>query len=248
MRLALTTLALGTLVAAVPAQAQWAALTPASISNNGGEYWDNQSSDGRTCNIGYVLTGGASTSCGAQRPTGWLPYTGPAMAEYHTSRMGFPLFTENLSGMTIRLYGDIAGQNTEWGIFNAANRSAAGRVNLNAAYGATVGVRTGVDLGLDPSWSSWGFYIRDTHNTYHYSDVDQQFAFFRNASGEFALGMEDIYVGSSFNKGDRDYNDVLVTFSFAGGSTQVPEPGTFALAGLGLVGLIGAARRRRLNA
>ena len=56
---------------AAPAQAQWVGFT---ADNNGAEYWDNTSSDGTSCNVGFVVTGVAGssvpTSCDAQRAPG----------------------------------------------------------------------------------------------------------------------------------------------------------------------------------
>lgn len=71
------------------------------------------------------------------------------------------------------------------------------------------------------------------------SETTSRWALFYTADqGTTFIGFEDNVAG------DSDYNDLVISVRFLGGS-RVPEPASMALLGLGLVGLAGAARRRR---
>jgi hypothetical protein len=62
-------------------------------------------------------------------------------------------------------------------------------------------------------------------------------------NNEFVMAWEDL----PFSSWDYDYNDFVVMVESVNGVVPVPEPGTLALFGMGLMGL-GLVRRRRITA
>ena len=100
---------------------------------------------------------------------------------------------------------------------------------------------------------AYGFYI-GVGGTYYYMDSasnsadqnQQHFAIFRPLVGDsyansFFIGAEDLPIGS----GDKDFQDMIVRVSPAGGSGHVPLPPSALLLGSGLLGLLALGRRRR---
>jgi hypothetical protein len=70
-----------------------------------------------------------------------------------------------------------------------------------------------------------------------------QYALFRRVGTNYTqyfMGVEDILLSERAN--DRDYNDYVVTFTLP---TQVPEPSTLMMLGLGLAAIVLRARARQ---
>ena len=86
-------------------EAQW------QDASSGG-YWNNSSSDGTNCNIGYILRN-TEGSCGNQKPAGWLSSSGEligADAKVLQSGAGAPLrFYFGAGTWEIELLGRVAG-------------------------------------------------------------------------------------------------------------------------------------------
>ena len=194
-RLVLASAALIMPSAAASAQS-WSTYTP---NNNGAEFWDNQSTDGNYCNIGYVLNGTAGTknkTCANQRPSNWLPYTGDKPTYYLNNGSGkAQAFTFAAGTYTFSLLpgakfgGDIAGENTAWGYYTDAN-DASTRVNLGATSSElnTVGSTTVAFTDV------WGLWVQLVDGSYAYSGVagDKQFAL-------FAFDNAGTFTGSTLN-------------------------------------------------
>ncbi len=201
-----------------------------SAGNDGGEYWDNRSSDGNGyANIGYYLT-----------------KTGDYVSRADYEHPGNIKYLANIDGTAVSSWGltyasaeklslkfewaGYAGVN-EFGWFAMGNKSAlhtifAGADSAGASYTLTMPVGT-----------AYGFYFKSNGNTWYTDGNGDHFALFQADSGTYWLGMEDLPLAAS----DKDYNDMIVKIS----SSPVPEPGTILLLGFGLIGAAGIRRKLR---
>jgi hypothetical protein len=156
---------------------------------------------------------------------------------------------ESWSGIGVNsiIVEELAGyrDNTTFGWYDTTNTANSGQIFSGAAG-------PGANLNLDFSaLTNFGFYInpngsiadrmytqneRNTHNDY-------QVAIFKieESPNQYILGWEDLDLNGSTG-GDRDYQDMIVRVSIR--PATVPEPGTLALLGIGLLIVVALSRPR----
>ncbi len=242
-----------TIVVSSAQSGQWVTWT--SAGNNGGEFWDNRSSDGVNCNIGHVLTG-AATAAGCNNEIGVLPLSpipGPmpflAANAVGSAAVGDFYFLPGTPHHSVQLMVEVAGfaNGNQLGVYFLNNAATAieaqnvlflGPASAPAATSFTAGRPFGFYLVVNGG--STTYFTQSSMNS---SDRNQQhFAVFRERpagtgdglrADEYWLGIEDLPIGS----GDKDYQDMVVRVR----AVPVPEPGAWLLLGTLLIGLVARA-------
>ena len=220
--------------------AGWKDWEVSNLNNNGTPYWDRASRDGGNRNIGYCLT---SDNCGSySAPPGTIPYWGM------NNRAADPSF----------YFAGIPGSNDSFTlILELAGYSATnifGWYEIDPNTGQKIGDNHFIFGGADSAGTMktiavsqyYGFFfeIPATGRTYYTQSQynsdrsrEQHFSIFKDGN-TFWMGMEDLY----FCNTDRDYNDMILRYSTPD-TTPVPEPSTFILLGIGLLGVVLLSKR-----
>jgi hypothetical protein len=205
-----------------------------TVNNDGVPFWDRASYDGGACNVGYFLAGGFGPCSNLKNgtPSSGLNLGGSNL-EYYSDNGAITPFLLAAGEWTFTLEGRIAGSKTfEVGYYYyyATTPAFIRLFNEYDSVGKTVTIRATGPIALylyDDTPPEYFF------SSYHYDDNPLGVAAFRNTqiANTFYFGFEDR------PQGDWDMNDVVLSAHY------VPEPGTYALIGAGLLGL-GLLRRR----
>lgn len=203
-----------------------------NVNNDNVPFWDRTSSDGASCNAGFFLAGGFA-GCGNLKigTPGTGLNLGGSNLEYYSDNDAITPFLLAPGQWTFRLEGRIAGSPTfEVGYYYplSATPTLYPLFDQTKWVGDTVTILASDVIALYLSDSSSGDFFRS-------DDSPLGVAAFRNTQlmNQFYFGFEDRI------NGDWDMNDVVLSAHY------VPEPGTYALIGAGLLGL--GLLRRRLN-
>ncbi len=206
-------------------------------NNSGNYFWNNPSSDGTTCNVGYFLEKGAS-GCGnvqnLQSNFTGLGTNLDFLAKTTTGAATAPSFYFTGTGLSTLLVTITGNSNESIGYTDSTGD------HLLAAKGS--GSTTATITASGP----FDFYLSvNGVRTYDTVSSPQQFALFApgvaagtgngDSLSTFYLGAED----AALPGGDKDYNDVIIQV------TSTPEPGFYGALATGFAGLMLAVKRRR---
>ena len=242
--------------------------SPQTANNNGTPYWNNPSGDGTSvpsaANIGWCLLN-VNQGCSMMNSPGQpLSYYGntdtTAPGNIQFSNPGSPSVTVSLLGINTNQTGGTNG--TDYlGWYQMVNN----QIVMHQAVASTDAV--GSTDTFTPT-GQWGWFLHNVQSPglsyeadyYWFTDPSlnyatgtglghitvgsQHFALFDDSAltGNYILGSEDSLIETA----DRDYNDMIVSFTASGisVSSSTPEPISVALIGGGLL-LCGSVLRKK---
>lgn len=226
-------------------------------TNGGAAFWDNASSDGRQCNIGFFLlytAGNGYGPCSVQKPTdpfvmgnaGRLGTTGGAPNGSFLSHAGYSFAAGTYQ---IDFLGNIAGYDPTgafgqelWAFTDGLN----GPVALQQFYAVGSypnGLTTTFSFTSASAWylgakHAYGSNGWDYSNTLMSNHGWALFSEYDASSANQGAGERMFAAFGDVPAGDQDYNDLVLQVS------SVPEPESLLLIGTGVLGLLVVLKRR----
>lgn len=220
---------------------------PTGVGTSG--YWDNASSDGKDCNIGYILDGTAPGTCGSKVPgsdTIPLVKNVPFLAGATAGTAANFQFSGNstTTSFVVSYAGYTSGSPGE--TFGYTDTT--GSHNLFTVAGGVV--TSGSGLTFTPVGTFDFFTIIGSGSTPTYTTGvnGNQFALFdpgATLGPAINTGLKNYWIGSedqAVSGGDRDYNDLVVHVQSL---VATPEPSFYGLLALAFCGIGFAVRRRQ---
>lgn len=215
----------------------WQAWKSDNLDQDGKPYWDGKSSDGDYKNIGYYLTGTGFFTGSVYEHPGAIAFWGADYDSTNDTGGGADpsfSFKKDSSSSYAALQLEIAGYR-DGNVFGWYDVATGKMTEIFSGPNSPITTAT-----FTPT-AAYGFYLLNKIDQLFMTqagawtsvnDKFQHFAVFQESVTTYWIGVEDLKCG-----GDQDFNDMVIKV------TNVPEPATMLLVGMGLLGLAGVRRR-----